>query len=343
MRNILENDILKNALDTLKMNIDLPIDINLEYSTNDKLRGDALLKIKVDKMDLDYYVEIKTAINKATIGFLLHQQGNFPYPQLLVAEYINPNMAEELRKNGIQFIDINGNAYINNFPLYIFIKGNKANEIFKKALPIRAFQPTGLRMIYALLCDAGLANKPYREIARAAGIALGTVGWVFRGLREVGFLIDMGKRGKRLLNKKDLFDRWCTAYIEKLRPKLMLGTFEGPGNWWKGYTVNPDYAQWGGEVAANIITKYLKPQDVIIYLDRNNFKDIILNNRLRKNDNGDIEILERFWVTNNNYEHKNIVHPLLIYADLLATGNQRNIEAARMIYEQYIIRYLRED
>jgi hypothetical protein len=252
-------------------------------------------------------------------------------------------MAEELRKNGIQFVDINGNAYIKNFPLYIYIKGNKGKEIFNKALHIRAFQPTGLRMTYALLCDAGLANKPYRDIARAAGIALGTVGWVFRDLREFGFLIDMGKRGKRLLQKKDLFDRWCTAYPEKLRPKLMLGKFEGPKNWWRTYNLNPNYAQWGGEVAANIITKYLKPQNVIIYLDRNNFKDIILENRFRKNDNGEIEILERFWVANENYEHENIVHPILIYADLLATGNQRNIETAKMIYEKYIIRYFGED
>ena len=271
MRNILENDILKHALDTFKRNIDLPIEIKVENPMNDKLRGDAILKIRVDKMDLYYCAEIKTTINKTTIGFLLHQQRNFPYPQLLVTEYINPIMAEELRKNGIQFIDINGNTYIKNFPLYIYIKGNKANKIYHRTLHKRAFYPTGLRMIYALLCDADLANKPYRDIARVAGIALGTVGWVFRDLREFGFLVDMGKRGKRLIQKKDLFDRWCTAYIEKLRPKLMLGKFEGTNNWWRTYNLNHDYAQWGGEVAANILTEYLKPQNVIIYINRNNF------------------------------------------------------------------------
>jgi predicted AAA+ superfamily ATPase len=37
------------------------------------------------------------------------------------------------------------------------------------------------------------------------------------------------------------------------------------------------------------------------------------------------------------------VHPILVYADLLATGNQRNIETARMIYEQHIVRLVGEN
>ncbi|MBE3112412.1 MAG: hypothetical protein IMZ46_18205 [Acidobacteria bacterium] len=37
------------------------------------------------------------------------------------------------------------------------------------------------------------------------------------------------------------------------------------------------------------------------------------------------------------------VHPLLIYADLVASGSDRNIETAKIIYEQHISRYLRED
>jgi len=35
--------------------------------------------------------------------------------------------------------------------------------------------------------------------------------------------------------------------------------------------------------------------------------------------------------------------PLLVYADLMATGEQRNLETARMIYEKYIVQLIRED
>ena len=71
-------------------------------------------------------------------------------------------------------------------------------------------------MIYALLCDEKLLNKPYREIARTSGIALGTVGQVIDNLKKLGFVIDMGGRGKNLINGKALFDRWCMDYLAGL-------------------------------------------------------------------------------------------------------------------------------
>ena len=40
---------------------------------------------------------------------------------------------------------------------------------------------------------------------------------------------------------------------------------------------------------------------------------------------------------------ENIVHPILVYADLIASGDKRNIEIANMIYEREIIGLIRED
>ena len=343
MLNNLENDILDLALDALKKYINLPIEIQEQCPINNTLKVDVLIKIKVQKMDLYYCAEIKPDVNKTTLGLLLQQKRLFPHQQLLVARYINPYMAEELRKNEIQFIDIIGNAYLNNFPLYVYIKGNKPDETFTKPLRLKAFKPTGLKMVYALLRDDGLADKPYREIAQAAGIALGTVGWVLRDLKELGFLIEMGEKGKKLIRQKDLLDRWCADYMEKLKPKLVLGKFKGQDNWWKKYNLKPDAAQWGGEVAANMLTNYLKPQQVIIYLDRNRLKDIIIENRLARDADGETELLERFWPVKENRANKNTVHPILVYADLLATGDQRNIETAKVVYEQHIAGYFGKD
>jgi hypothetical protein len=41
--------------------------------------------------------------------------------------------------------------------------------------------------------------------------------------------------------------------------------------------------------------------------------------------------------------HDDLVPPLLIYADLMATGDTRNIETARMIYEKELSKYFREN
>ncbi|MCU7861984.1 MAG: hypothetical protein KZQ86_19650, partial [Candidatus Thiodiazotropha sp. (ex Lucinoma kastoroae)] len=148
----------------------------------------------------------------------VHQLKRFPQKGLVVTDYVNPKMAERLKAMDMPFLDAAGNAYINEPPVYVYIKGNKPLEKPHRKLPTRAFQPTGLKVLFALLCRPGLENAPYRDIAKAADVALGTVGWVITDLRELGYLVDLGKRGRRLTNKEKLIERWVTTYPEQLRP-----------------------------------------------------------------------------------------------------------------------------
>jgi len=172
---------------------------------------------------------------------------------------------------------------------------------------------------------------------------LGTVGWVIRDLKELGNLIDMGKRGRRLIRKEDLLNRWVTTYPDQLRPKKILGRYRATTlDWWKNTELEAFQAYWGGEIAATILTKYLKPQIVTIYT-REPLGELFVKNRIKKDINGDIEILEAFWKFEYNWQHRNLVHPILIYADLLATGDARNIETAEIIHERELTRFIRED
>ena len=50
-----------------------------------------------------------------------------------------------------------------------------------------------------------------------------------------------------------------------------------------------------------------------------------------------------FWEFEYPWKNRNIVPPILIYADLLATGDTRNIETADIIYEQEIDRFIGKD
>jgi hypothetical protein len=64
--------------------------------------------------------------------------------------------------------------------------------------------------------------------------------------------------------------------------------------------------------------------------------------RLKKDPQGNVEFYARFWKPETVAPNGNMVHPLLVYADLVATGNQRNLETARMIYEQHIVQLIGE-
>src|SRR4030065_233843 len=106
---------------------------------------------------------------------------------------------DEFKKYGIQFMDTAGNIYLNQYPIYIFIKGNKPKDIFLKMTAPRAFEPSGLKIIFALICYPDLIKKTYRYIAELTNVALGTVGWVINELINLGYVIEMGERGRELL------------------------------------------------------------------------------------------------------------------------------------------------
>ena len=79
----------------------------------------------------------------------------------------------------------------------------KRSSAFKRATGQAA--AAALRMIFALLCEPPLLDRSYREIATAAGIALGTVGPVLEDLRERRLLTDKdGRHSRRFLDPERL-------------------------------------------------------------------------------------------------------------------------------------------
>jgi hypothetical protein len=339
-------DIFQAALDKCRNNIVIPIRFEVvatEPVYYNQLRADKVLQMEVNNKTVQYFVEIKNNVTKANIGLIVQQKGKLPTPLLLVANHINEFIAEHLKENKIEFIDAAGNAFINQPPLYVFVKGNRPDEKFRDVQQGQAFRPTGLKVVFAFLCCPDLINKTYRDIAQAAGVALGNIGWVINDLKNNDFILDMGKRGRKLVQKEQLLNRFVEEYPKRLRQQLLIGRYTGQPYWYQEKNIHTEYALWGGELAAAKLTKYLKPQNITVYIKHRHLNDFLLQNRLKKDIHGEIEILKYFWEQTDMNENKDLVHPILVYADLIATANQRNIETAKMIYEQYIVRHIRED
>jgi len=340
----LEQEIVKQALDVFRRNTRLTIEALSPSQGEGKLAPDVVIAITVDEKTWCFPAEVKANINSATIGAVIGRLAPDLSNWLLLTRYANPNMAQELCEKGIQFLDTAGNAYLNAPPLFVSMRGFRPPASEAKVKTKRAFQASGLQVLFALLLRPELAAAPYRDIAKEADVALGTVGWVLRDLKELGYLVDMGHKGRRLNRKAELMERWVTAYPDQLRPKLEIGRFKA---------VTPDWhkeagdiarfgACWGGEPAAAHMTGLLKPQAATVYI-RGDANAFILHNKLRKDPQGEIEILKVFWDASMQKEYGDQAPPLLVYADLLATADPRNIEIAKAIYEQKISGLVRED
>lgn len=320
------------------LNVDFQI-----YENGRQDDPDALMRVAHMDLELFFAVAVKPRITRAVAGLAVQELTKYNEKGLLVTRYLTPQVTDLLKEMDIPFIDTAGNAYINQPPLYVFIKGNKL-AVEPRPEPIqRAFRPAGLRTLFALLCNPGMENEPFRKIAKAADVALGTVNRVMKELAKMGYLIDLGKGGRRLVRKDNLLKRWITAYPETLRPKLIKDRYKTIKNyWWEDIDIRDFDAYWGGEVAAAYLTDYLRPDTVTIYTKQPIGK-LVLKNRLTKDPDGNVEVLNAFWNFEHFYLDNKLVHPILVFADLMATGDTRNIETAGRIYDAEIDRYIRED
>lgn len=285
-------------------------------------------------------VEVKRNLTPAILGAAVAQLARFGKPGMLVARYITPPLAERLKALEVAFMDTAGNAYVNTPQLFVYITGRKPHKLAAREQRVRALRPTGLKVIFALLCRPELVNAPYREIAAAAGVALGTVGWVFYDLRRLGFVIETKTHGRVYENRGGLIDRWVEAYAHQLRPAVKPQRYRvADADWWR----KEDLAQFdmwlGGEPAAAVLTGHLRPEIVTVYGDTQ-FAALARKIRPIKDEYGNLEVLQKFWVFELPLADKKppLVPPLLVYADLIATADARNRETAQIIRERFLDR-----
>jgi hypothetical protein len=269
-------------------------------------------------------------------------------PAILIAGHIRPVAGRKLKDAGHQFLDERGNAYIQQDDLLVRMMGNAAVvkyeiETNNATTPImrggRAFEPAGLKVLFALLCDPTIANAPIRAIAERAQVAHGTAGEVMLEL-EGKYLLKFAKKngGRKLQEIPELLQEWAIAYARKLAPKLTGRRFTAKDkNWWRNLEPQNFDMQFGGEVAAAKLTNYLVPVGVTLYGNRMDPR-LIVQNDLRPDQNGEIEQRTRFWKQTKAEAELGITPLPLIYADLLATHDPRCIDTAGRVRDLYLDR-----
>ncbi len=308
-------------------------------------RSDAALCIADDTRQWKFSVELRPRLTTASLGAVVAELRSMKPRGLLVTHHVPVPMAERLREANIPFLDTAGNVFLHEPRLFVFVSGKRPTEPRPANGNLsRVFRPSGLGILFTLLCHPGMEAQPFRKIATAASVSLAAVGWEMKQLEQAGYLLNLGSRGRKLIKQPELLKRWVEAYQERWRPKLLLGRFSASQtDWWKGKENQMQHlkACWGGEMAAEQMTGYLKPQVRTIYT-QGTAKDLQLAFGLKRDPKGDIEILQTFWSFASEAQRQNLVPELLVYADLLASADERNLATAQLIYDRYLTQLIGE-
>lgn len=290
-------------------------------------------------------------------------------PRLWYAEYIAPQRAAYLRAAGQHYIDTVGNVHLRLPSLVLEVQGKaptrkrrakKSARRFGGAVSeprtevVRVWRGPALRLLFQLLCDPTLAERPQREVARLTGCAPGTVMHLYRDLRLLGNLVPLGDKRQRFVPDRALRDRWIVEYGQKLRPKLLLQNFEVTDlDRWRSFEASKHDARWGAESAAQRLGADLVPGIETLYVHKIR-ASLLKAAGLRASPGGAVELRQVFWgasashsdrlhadrlVTDQlmpNSEPSALTPTLLVVADLMATRDGRCQSAAEMILTNHL-------
>lgn len=302
-------------------------------------RFDAQIELELHGQKVLLLAEIKNVDRRLALAQIKEQleaaiADQFPgYLPLLVAPYVTEAMAEECRRIDLPFADAAGNLFLRTGTTLLYIVGRPRPGHMRRVQ--KGVTPAGMKIIFALLCKPELAGMAYRQIGAAAQVALGAVGPVLQDLETRGFLGRRGKGTATLERAEELMREWVVEYPAILRPKLNGRRYTAERNRTLDLDLKLLGAYWGGEVAAERLTRHLKAEHLLVYT-RGEVRQLLIQGRMRLQADGDTEILDAFWNPELDGTEMPLAPPLLVYADLMMTADTRNLETAKILYEQYL-------
>ena len=257
-------------------------------------------------------------------------------PLLVIGPRIHESSAVTFRARGIWYIDDAGNAYLRHPELVIDVRGRRGltsmpRDGHLEVGPTNPFTPKRAQVGLALLSSPGLADAPFREIADRAGVSVGMAKGALDTLATAGFIEHLGSR-RRLIRADELLNLWVSAYPGGLAKAGTLLIARGDiDNWSPPYGI--DFAI-SGEQALQGAIKH--PETLVLYVHsyvhndgrRRPPRELMMDNRWHRDPHGNVVIRELFWRDLPGINNVGTAPPVLVYADLLASREPRQIEVA---------------
>lgn len=261
-------------------------------------------------------------------------------PRLLLADGpISDSAAREARERGDWYLDTQGNAYVRAPGVLVDVRGRRAGRSSPQSPGSDRARGTNLmsarraQVIFALLTWPELLHAPLRFLAGSAGVSVSMAHNARTALEEERYLVP----GADGLDRRDvLVDQWANAFPLGLGKAIELGRFVGdpdPGAWReKGDAVYVSGEQAAGMLRAGGLTLYVPALDT----------DTLWRSRWRRaapDESPNILVRRTFWTPPwpdsdrdpDGRPSLGTAPPLLVYADLLASHEPRQREAADVL------------
>lgn len=257
-------------------------------------------------------------------------------PLLVLGAKVSARNAERLRTLGINYLDANGNAYFRFGTVYIDVRGRVGDPVAElyteKPATLNLFSPKRAQVIFALISWPELVTAKLHEIAQCAKVSIPFVQKTIADLEAANFIdtVSSGRSGRRLNNRDALIDGWTAAFSAGLASETKTRSFRG--DFALTYLDDEGPVVYvSGEAVADWIQRHTT---WTLYCDVVPREAAVAGNWTARSLEPNIFVRTPFWSEPMGRPglftgRIRNAPPLLVYADLLASGDPRQHEAAR--------------
>lgn len=311
----------------------------LPFVASVRLRGDRLTIVtKASSFDLQTKI-LKTHLGREVAEAIVAGHGGEPV--LVVAPAVGAQVGDAFAQGGINFIDDDGNCYVNLADRYV-ARVQRARREGRRAAST-ALRAAGYQVLFGLLADERLRTATVRELADATGVSIAPAHQTPTKLIEqgLGYREKDGSFAWFPAGRDDALAMFLAGYGATLRRKLLVGRYRMPED-------APDAAErrietalrgdggWafgGGSGAARLTRHYHGPRVTLHLADPSAQRLRAL--RAVPDRDGPVVILRTPGPVGLRGDSPHVAHSLLLYAELLSEGGERAREAAKEVLARW--------
>jgi hypothetical protein len=338
-----EDSIVEACLGTLRT---LGRSVVVEFVEQPAARGavpahDGLLRIRFRSgRPARFLVEVKrTHLSYTLASGIIERVKATRDDWVLFAPYVAGPIGHHLTAHEVSYVDAVGNCHLETKAggLLAHVEGKRIARGGSESTGVRL---PGYQLIFAILAQPDLLGQPVRRVAAAAGVGKTAVGDQLRRLAQQG-LIAKTPKGGVMLRRRELLDRWLAAYPDVVRPGWYQGRYRTRAKdpeeierliadvWGK--------RRWalGGGAAAWLMNRFYRGNATVVHVDAS------LNDELRRlralpDEHGDLTILRTPGTAVYAGPQPHLVHPLLVYTELMSSEDARMREAAEGVRREFL-------
>jgi len=339
MSDMIEMEFLKQAMEALKKVPGVLDAGSREWMIGFMPRGfnaEVIFHTSSRTKPYNLHAVFKGSIDRSIIDrFLSELKGEKPGRFLLVFPYVNPSLADYMDSHGLNFIDLAGNCRLSpGKGFHVYIKGRRlpgGSPYIPKA------RIAGYQVIFAILAEPSLLNQPVRIVAEQAGIGKSAVAARITMLARDGF-IGRTTKGWRIIRYDDLLERWLMGYSDIIRPRIFNGSYKARINEPDKREAiaeaclksSPDNWAWGELSAAWRMVKYYRGETTTLHLSSIP-PLLILRLEALPSGEGNVVFMRPLGPLSMQGTADHLVHPLLVYSQLITSNDPRARETAKEI------------